>query len=328
MRTQTNKQALALVIIAVVVVILAIVYIIVSRAPSNASGDSGTQTSKPLFEAMLSDIASVDVNNLDDSFSVVPDDQDSWTVKGFEKLPFSKGSLTNLLTTANSIYAEREVEKGPSELSNYGLDNPMATMKVTLKDGKSFELLVGIRTVTGDGWYAKTSDSDAVYTVDKSVGDRLQLGKTEYIDTAIGPKMDSESSVNLGDVTIGGKESEGFVLVRNETDDPTHSIGEPVQGELEKEGFDYIYLSLSSLRAEKAVSLDVSDENLARYGLIDPDFTLEFEYEGVKYSYKFGSPDGVQYFGICGDRPVIYSVLWDFIEFLDLSLDDILQKAA
>lgn len=75
--------------------------------------------------------------------------------------------FTTFLKGAVGITLGDVVAANPTDLAQYGLDNPTTVIRVAGKDNKSFELQVG-KDVTDSAVYARFADSPVVYTVDKT----------------------------------------------------------------------------------------------------------------------------------------------------------------
>lgn len=75
--------------------------------------------------------------------------------------------FTTFLKDAVSISLGDVVAANPTDLAQYGLDNPSTVIRVTGKSDRSFELQVG-KEITDSAVYARFADSPAVYKLDKS----------------------------------------------------------------------------------------------------------------------------------------------------------------
>jgi hypothetical protein len=80
-------------------------------------------------------------------------------------LPADVDAASSLITTVASINADKTIEDKATDLSAYGLANPSLSVRITKKDGKSVDLLVGDDTPNNSGTYAKVASDPHVYTI-------------------------------------------------------------------------------------------------------------------------------------------------------------------
>ncbi|MGO9895356.1 MAG: DUF4340 domain-containing protein [Bryobacteraceae bacterium] len=80
-------------------------------------------------------------------------------------LPADIDAASSLITTVASISADKTIDEKATDLSAYGLVNPSLDVRITRKDGKAVDLLVGDDTPNNSGTYAKLAGDPHVYTI-------------------------------------------------------------------------------------------------------------------------------------------------------------------
>jgi Domain of unknown function (DUF4340) len=88
-----------------------------------------------------------------------------WAMTEPKPLPADPDAASSLVSSLASVSADTTVEDHATDLSAYGLSNPSLDVRMTRKDGKTVELLLGDDTPTNSGVYAKLASDAHVYTV-------------------------------------------------------------------------------------------------------------------------------------------------------------------
>lgn len=92
--------------------------------------------------------------------------------------------FTTFLKNAVNISLGDIVAANPTDVAQYGLDNPTTVIRVVGKDNKSFELQVG-KDITDTAVYARFADSPIVYKVDKSTLTFVDTAPFRLVDKTI-----------------------------------------------------------------------------------------------------------------------------------------------
>jgi hypothetical protein len=121
------------------------------------------------------------------------DSAGKWQMSSPQAFGVDQSAVTGMLTTWSSLSAERIVEDKASDLSKYGLSEPIFEAAATEKNNKTYRLLIGDDTPTGSAAYARLDGDPRIFTIasysksglDKSVNDlrdrRLLTVDTEKI---------------------------------------------------------------------------------------------------------------------------------------------------
>ena len=112
------------------------------------------------------DLKEIRISGKDDfrvyQLSPKTDDADAvYTIEGYEDIPLDKGYISTLVNNASELSATQLIEENASDLSKYGLSNPVSEVVMCYQDGTEFKFSVGD---------ASPTDSSQVYcAVDGSV---------------------------------------------------------------------------------------------------------------------------------------------------------------
>ena len=102
-----------------------------------------------------------------------------WQMTAPQPLGVDQPVVSGMVATLSSLSSDRLVEEKASNLSQYGLVEPALETDLTAKDNKTYKLLIGDGTPTGNAVYAKLDGDPRVFTIasyarnslDKSVND-------------------------------------------------------------------------------------------------------------------------------------------------------------
>lgn len=89
-----------------------------------------------------------------------------WTCTNDTSIELDQNLIGNLIDPFKDVFASRMVEENPSDLSQYGLDNPANVIKVTDTSGKTIIFDVGNENKIVNGYYIKTEDKNIVYLIE------------------------------------------------------------------------------------------------------------------------------------------------------------------
>ncbi|HXS97189.1 MAG TPA: DUF4340 domain-containing protein [Candidatus Limnocylindrales bacterium] len=109
-------------------------------------------------------------------------DGTKWTLTEPKPLPADPDASSSLASSLGSVTADSTVEDNAQDLSAYGLAHPQLDIKVTKKDGKTDELLIGDDTPTNSGAYAKRAGDNKVFTVAGFVKTSLNKNENDLRD--------------------------------------------------------------------------------------------------------------------------------------------------
>ena len=242
----------------------------------------------------------------------------AWVKAGDDGFPVNQSALDALAGRAAALTATRELTD-VSERGDYGLNEPVFTLTVTLDGGESIAVAQGDETPFEDGYYVSVTGRDAIYTVSDTLESsfRLTLSETAQMETI--PEADTVIRVTVGTAVDAIYDEAGAAWHDAQT-------GEPLDGaETRSLVSDVKALSWSAL-----VSASASDEELREWGIDDESATVVTLYDGdsAVRTLLLGGEDssGDRYARLPDSRMVYTFAGGDVDDILTASIDTLWQK--
>jgi hypothetical protein len=159
------------IILAVIAIgLLAYVYFVELARPAPSELE---QRSPQLFKFDLADIRFIEVKTGDGQVRAERSDSGDWQLVNPGPGPADPVRLDAVGRQLGSLVAGRVVSEQPSDPALYGLDRPVLTATVGLKDGRQEQLVFGQTNPAGLSRYARRGDDPRVYLVANSLYDDL-----------------------------------------------------------------------------------------------------------------------------------------------------------
>lgn len=241
-----------------------------------------------------------------------------WVKAGDESFPVNQAALEALAGRAAALTATRELTD-VSERGDYGLNEPIFTLTVTLDGGESIAIAQGDGTPFEDGYYVSVTGRDAIYTVSDPLESSFRLTLSETAQMEAIPEADTVMRVTVGTAVDA---------IYDEASAQWHDAqtGEPLDGtETRSLVSDVKALSWSAL-----VSASASDEELREWGLDDRTATVVTLYDGdsAVRTLLLGGKDssGDRYARLPDSRMVYTFAGSDVDDILTASIDTLWQK--
>ena len=297
---------------------------------TSSAAESSSSSSISLVSREEEDITSMEVTNQYGTYTIVPYEH----VSEVEVSDESGGTTTE--TTTNTLYriaeygdsaplntytTERVLECGFSlnatrnigevaDLSEYGLTDPQATVKVNFNDGTDFEYLLGNENAgDGSGYYMCVSGSNNVYIV--SVDDEIFEDKTTFINkTLLSLSYGADEIGTVVDgLTLSGTQYPDPIEITFNEEDSTYTMMAGHEMELDTDEYSTILATLTSLSADDVAYVCPTAEDLAAAGLDNPSAVVEFSIiDGDTYRLSAGrSENGMTHVMVNG-KDAVYLV--------------------
>ncbi|MNQ90301.1 hypothetical protein D3C85_1056370 [compost metagenome] len=121
-----------------------------------------------------------------------------WDMQKPQAAPVNANQVDSWLDALGLVTSTKLVEDQASNLVEYGLDKPLGTYEVTLKDGLKKSLLVGAALPIEGFSYVQVAGSPAVYQVSDQSLSSLNKAPVDFANTSpIGLENDKVQSVKL-----------------------------------------------------------------------------------------------------------------------------------
>lgn len=343
-----KKTTKTIIIAAAAVVVLAGALILVKFMPSQ-SGDDDTDTFDVPQEISLishipSEIKQIEVSNeygeftllshtptvestAEDGTTSVLTEATVYTLVNYEDIELLTGSPDGLASDAASVTAIKKVDDG-SKKSDFGMDNPRATVKVTYTSGEEQTIYLGNEAAGDLGAYIMLGSDKNVYLASGDSVDTFTSGAMDMISTEIGKAAATEADAVFSKMVFGGRLfGEDIVLEHSESSafSESYIITSPDSTVANEETVSYMVNAVRNITASKVLAVNADEEQLKKYGLDDPYVTVNAEYPDMKVSYLASEPDadGNVYLASNG---IVYQVSAASVPWVTYTYDDMIPS--
>ncbi len=134
------KKILPLSILLLAIAVLSIIAVVLTGDGSNSEGDGTDAESFTVTNFSAADIFRLEYNYGDTEITLLKNGSE-WFTESFADFEANEDIVNEMLTSLTSVKVVRQIEGG--NLSDYGLDNPSLSVKVSLNDGSDHEFKVG-----------------------------------------------------------------------------------------------------------------------------------------------------------------------------------------
>ncbi|MCY9665044.1 DUF4340 domain-containing protein [Paenibacillus alginolyticus] len=152
---------------------------------------------KSLITLKQEDVQSIHVKKEEQQIELARNGS-GWDMKTPAAAPINTNQVGSWLDALGLVTSTKLVEDQVSNLSNYGLDKPVGTYEVTLKDGSKKGLLVGTALPIEGFSYVQVEGSPAVYQVSDQSLSALSKEPVDFADASpVQFESDKVQSVKL-----------------------------------------------------------------------------------------------------------------------------------
>lgn len=255
----------------------------------------------------------VEIKNTLDEFTFVRRLEKTYEIEGKEQLPVSNSTILSALTYAGAVTAVTEVDTGVTDWEEYGLAEPIS--KVTwIKGDYSHYFELGDLAPSGN-YYMRFNGGDTVYTYDVSAANMFITARMDYYDTSLFAFDSTTDGPYITNFTIYSKKMGETVnadlqdLTSEDLGMSAYIMTAPIEHNFSTEKFEAVSTLMGNLTSLTVFSDDISQENLEKYGLTDPEYTFTFTNVAVKNVIHIGdaSDEGYRY-AYAEGKPFIYII--------------------
>lgn len=201
--------------------------------------------------------------------------EDNWVYEEDPEFPVDEETMENLLSRFESFGVSFIIEE-VEDFAQYGLDEPVCTIHITTED-ETYEILLGDYSTMDQERYVSIGDGN-VYLVSSDPMDRYDVELSDLIDQDEIPVFDQATSISFSgaaDYDIAYQEDSDHAYTEDDvyfTEDGEKTV--VLDSDLVEDYLSTVaYLDLTDY-----VNYKATEEDLAAYGLDDPDLTLQVDY--------------------------------------------------
>lgn len=265
---KNRKKALIIAIICLAAA--AVLYLLVVKL-SQKSEEADSSDDALVISSVDSDqITAISYEKDGKSLSFMKEDG-TWYDAGDKSFPVDQDSLTTMTNALGAVSATRKLDS-PEDLSEYGLDSPVLTVRYTASDGKEAEFTVGDTNDAAGGSYLKISGDDAVYLVASDFADTFNSDIYQLADMESFPTITSDS---ITDINV--KSGSHTLEIKNDSDGGRTVLenGEEKENCAESSVTQFIN-TVTGITFKSHVEYNCKD--LSKYGLDKPAADISVDY--------------------------------------------------
>jgi len=263
-------------------------------------------------------------------------DNETWIYDEDSTFPADQSTLTSLVSRMIDLSSYNVIEN-VSDFAEYGLDKPVCT--IDLGGAVDIQVLIGDTTPMDGLRYVSIGDGN-VYMVENSIFSEYNINLLDLMEQEEIPNMADPVTVeiNIADSQLTLERRE--LSIPAEDDESKDTVQQQwfhifADGEIQLDSSlaANFYDNISSLLWESSVAYDVSQEELALYGLDTPSATLTICYSNDDsslnaFSVEFGITEDGNCYGRISGSDRIYSINSSYLDTLqNTRVDNLLPVA-
>lgn len=319
-----TKKIKRLVIALVLVILAGVAYLVLlnySDKKEEAENQKAQEEAEAsvVFETDTDKVSSISFQG-DDGKLVFEKKDDVWTYPEDAVFQMKDSRIQTLLADISSVSCTRELD-AKGDLAQFGLEDPVNTIEITLSDGTEKALYVGNKNTSTHELYFQTEEkSDTVYMTKTALDTDFSGTIQDFAAYTDFPKVSPETMTEF-DVN---KAQDSYVLVMTGDDQCTveDEAGDSQLANLNLVGM--VQDNVSNIIWYQDLEYNCSD--YAQYGLDDPQMVLTVRYkdgeEEKEFELSVGDEDeNGNYYARLNDLPEVHTIRGEY-------LTDLLESSA
>lgn len=343
-----KKQISYIVIAGVLLAVLigALVFLLTLPDKEDDSSSTSTDTTTTLIEQATSNIEKIVVDNSGGKYtlmgydakvestiessgetSTVTTTEMIFTMQGYDKYTVDKDKSDSLAYDCSNLISSRTVNSKNNPDSDYGLDNPRATVTVSFLDGSEKTIKVGNDIPGGESAYIRIGDESKIYVVSLDSIESMLVEKLQMFDkTIIGSLDDNET---LDSISVSGSARKSALTIeRNSFSSISeYYISSPISAACDNDEIESLRdYTLFPFVADSVAAIEVTENDLSKYNLDEPYYILDTKTSSHSYKLLVSEPDDDKncYIMAEGDK-IIYQVESSTINFMSYDGNEIVS---
>lgn len=241
-----------------------------------------------------------------------------WNVMDNENIVLDNSSVYKMLSIISKLTTYTVVEENASDLSKYGVENPLDLIEVTDMNGNIYTLKIGTQTATESGYYAVVNNDRMVFILSGEDYNILCGG--------VNALRDKEVVAINGDVysiTITNPETTMTIQPKTTTNVNASNLSKwEMISPYKKDVNEYIFTE-NVIKALDFTIYDFVDDNPTDYnvyGLKNPEYTIEIVTTSDSYKILLGyKAEGNKIYMKTADAPNVYLISADAVKYRDFT---------
>lgn len=306
---------------------------------TNDKGEIDNNSYGTLIEYVPADINTIHVENNSGTIEILSEtpvneagetDATVYTVKGYENIDLQAGIADEIASAASQLDFTKVISVDGKNSSDYGFDNPVATVTVYYNDDTSAKIIVGGNAPQEAGTYIKFGDSDTIYIVSTTSVAPFSYSFTDMVSLTINDSASDTDNSQAKKITLGGTHlDKEIVLERNSDSDISSSyiITAPIEGYASETASSNVDGDIRGLYASKVKMVNPSDAQLKELGLDNPYAAVKAEYPDTTVELIAAAPDseGTVNMMVKGGN-IVYQIGKDSVTWVEMTFDEMLSE--
>ncbi len=140
---------------------------------TKATQNEAEEQTYPVLALTKEEVAAFSYSNGTTGASLVQE-EDGWCMKDDAQFVLDTEKVDSLLQNVLTIQADMEIT-GVTDFAQYGFDDPLAEVALTLQDGTVYELVFGHFNEITSQYYLRVNGKDTVYVLSDNLGYHFQI---------------------------------------------------------------------------------------------------------------------------------------------------------
>jgi len=294
-------------------------YFVTSKMPE---GGTDAKKQEKVFDGL--DAAKIDelkMTTAAGDATTLKKENGGWQIVQPAPLKADESEASSITSALASAEVTRVIDENPTNLNEYGLSNPRVEVDFKAAGDKGYrKLLIGDKTPTGGGIYAKRNDEKRVFSIASFQENTFNKTAFDLRDKSL-LKFDREK-VDAIDVNAGGKP----LTIAKEGGD--WKITKPVQSKADFGSVEGLIGKLQTAQMKSMVAEDPSPADLKKYGLDKPEATVNLNAGSARATLLVGgkAPDGNTVYARDASKPAVVTIESSLADDLKKGADDYRRK--
>lgn len=148
----------------------------------------------------FADVAAVDYTNEENSYRFVRTESDAgdiWVREGLEDFPTKNSKIRTIIQSICNLTSTTKIDGAGEKLSEYGLENPAISIKITLSDGTIHRFRLGEEAPYSAGYYLLQEETGDVWVATSSVHTQFSTTEMKLVQEETFPQTSKENIVRV-----------------------------------------------------------------------------------------------------------------------------------
>ena len=252
-----------------------------------------------LIKNIPADIKTIHVENKKGTLDVISNtpkgEATVYKLKGYEDYALQSGIPDKIANAAAKLDFSKVASQSGDKKSEFGLDEPRATVTVTYNDKTKAKFIVGSDAPQSAGTYIQFGTEPTIYLCDTETVSAFDLGLNDFMDLNINKTADTTENNDASSITISGSGFDSEIVLKPNKDGKNAALfvmTSPSGGYANESEASLISGGIRGLYADSVEMVDPSDDQLKKLGLLSPHAKITAVYPDVTVKLIGSKPDG------------------------------------